>query len=202
MPTSASSLIGAFADPVHDAQIAFRQVMDAMARPGTLQTVSAMLEPPAPLDLASGALLLTLCDHDTPIWLSSTLAKSSLPAWISFHTNAPVVSDKAEARFAFAGPDGAMPVLTHFAQGTQEYPDRSTTLVLQLPSLARGRPLTLTGPGIRDTASIAPEGLPDTFLRQWSDNRGLFPRGIDLILTAGRDFIALPRTCIIREGEV
>ncbi|THV22310.1 phosphonate C-P lyase system protein PhnH [Peteryoungia ipomoeae] len=201
MHTSASSLVGAFADPVHDAQGTFRQVMDAMARPGSLQTMTATLAPPPPLDMASGALLLTLCDQDTPVWLAPSLAQSSLPAWIGFHTGAPVVAEKADARFAFSGLENAMPVLMHFAQGTQEYPDRSTTLVVQLASLHDGLPLILTGPGIRNTASIAPRGLPDTFLRQWMDNRGLFPRGVDLILTAGREFIALPRTCAISQGE-
>ena len=45
-----------------------------------------------------------------------------------------------------------------------------------------------------------PERLTDR-LRHWADNRALFPRGVDVVLTAGRRFIALPRTTKIREME-
>ena len=49
---------------------------------------------------------------------------------------------------------------------------------------------------------IAPKGLPDAFLRIWSDNRALFPRGVDLVLTAGRQFLCLPRTTKITATEM
>ncbi|MFN3720052.1 MAG: phosphonate C-P lyase system protein PhnH [Rhizobium rhizophilum] len=195
------SLDGGFPDAVTHAQEIFRAVMGSMARPGTVGLVEVAVAPPAPLGIAAGALLLTLCDHDTPIWVSSTLAKSALPAWIGFHTCASLTSDKSDARFAFVEAGTPVPSLTQFALGTQEYPDRSTTLVIEVAALEGGQPLHLTGPGIRDTAKIAPKGLPETFLRQWSDNRGIFPRGVDVILTSGRRFAALPRTTKIREME-
>lgn len=195
------SLEGGFPDAVTHAQQVFRSVMDAMARPGTVGTVEVAVAPPAPLGIAAGALLLTLCDHDTSIWVTPGLSKSTLPGWIGFHTGASLTSDKSEAKFAFVEVGAPVPSLTQFASGTQEYPDRSTTLVVEVPALEGGKPLELTGPGIRDTATIAPKGLPETFLRQWSDNRGIFPRGVDVILTSGRRFVALPRTTKIREME-
>ena len=195
------TLEGGFPDAATHAQEIFRTVMDAMARPGTLGLVQVPVAPPAPLGIAAGALLLTLCDHDTPIWVSSTIAKSALPAWISFHTGASLTSDKSETRFAFVEAGAPVPSLTQFSPGTQEYPDRSTTLVIEVAALDDGQPLHLTGPGIRDTAMIAPKGLPETFLRQWSDNGAIFPRGVDVILSCGHRFIALPRTTKIREME-
>ncbi|MBX9470234.1 MAG: phosphonate C-P lyase system protein PhnH [Rhizobium sp.] len=195
------SLDGGFPDAVTHAQQVFRSVMDAMARPGTIGLVDVPVAPPAPLGIAAGALLLTLCDHDTPIWVTPGLSKSALPGWIGFHTGASMTGDKSEAKFAFVEVGAPVPSLTQFASGTQEYPDRSTTLVIEVPALEGGQPLQLAGPGIRDTANIAPKGLPETFLRQWSDNRGIFPRGVDVILTSGRRFVALPRTTKIREME-
>ena len=96
----------------------------------------------------------------------------------------------------------AMPALGQFAQGTQEYPDRSTTLILQLPALDGGDALTFEGPGIRTRATIAPLGLPENFAEDWRANRARLPRGVDLILTAGDAIACLPRSArLVREGS-
>lgn len=195
------SLVGGFADAVFNAQTVFRAVMGAMARPGTIGSALPQVAPPSPLGAAAGALLLTLCDHDTPVWLSTALSKSALPGWISFHTGAPLTSEKTEAKFAFVDAGTIVPSLAQFALGSQEYPDRSTTLIVEVQSLIGGPVLQLSGPGIRDTSAIAPKGLAETFLRQWMDNRALFPRGVDLVLASGREFLALPRTTQISQME-
>ena len=85
-----------------------------------------------------------------------------------------------------------------FAQGTQEYPDRSTTLIVEIEASTGGRPLVLTGPGIRTQEEIAPAGLPEMFPHLWAGNRQNFPRGIDLILVAGDAVFCLPRTTVLR----
>lgn len=195
-------LTGGFAEPVFHAQSVFKLMMDAMARPGTIQTVAPDALPPAPLGVASGAIALTLCDHDTPVWLSSGLAKSAVPQWLGFHTGAPVTSEKAEARFAFVEAGTPLSSFGLFAAGTQEYPDRSTTLVIELADIEGGRKLALMGPGIKTVTDIAPLGLPDTFLRLWTENRALFPRGIDIVLTSGSRFVCLPRTTKITATEM
>ena len=48
-----------FADPVGQAQACFRAVLDAMARPGRLLAAGQGVTPPAPLDPATGAVVLT-----------------------------------------------------------------------------------------------------------------------------------------------
>jgi alpha-D-ribose 1-methylphosphonate 5-triphosphate synthase subunit PhnH len=195
------SLTGGFAEPVFDSQAVFRAVMDAMARPGTLQTVSLQIKPPQGFGLAQGAIALTLCDQEVGVWLSSSLAKASVGAWIGFHTGATMVDAKSECQFAFVEAGMARLTFSAFPLGTQDYPDRSATLVLELAALTGGPELVLQGPGIRDQAMIAPVGLPEGFLLHWQDSHQQFPRGVDLILTAGRDLICLPRSVTISNRE-
>lgn len=192
---------GGFQKPVFEAQAVFRTVMDCMARPGTVGTVAPAARPPKPLAAAAGAVALTLCDHDTPVWLTPALAASALPGWLAFNTGAIVTQERQNARFAFVEKGAMLPNLSLFAQGTQEYPDRSTTLVVEIEALEGGRPLALAGPGIRTEKEIAPLGLPDMFPHFWSENRQGFPRGIDLILVAGDRVLCLPRATVLRVKE-
>lgn len=196
---SASAIEGGFADPVLAGQRAFRAVMDALSRPGTLQRLPAEAAPPAPLPQGLAEIALTLCDHDSPVWLDAGLvSENTVLDWLRFHTGATLVNAPAEADFAFVS--GALPPLSRFSLGTDEYPDRSTTIVLSLPSLTGGPALTLRGPGIKDTTIICPAGLPGDFLAQWSENREQFPRGIDLLLVASEGLCGLPRTTRISLG--
>ena len=103
----------------------------------------------------AGAVALTLCDHDTPLWLDPALAGIGRGrAWLGFHTGAPL--GQHAGRRAFRAGRRARPsliALENFAQGTQEYPDRSTTLILQVDEpRRRRRPLLLEGPGIETHA--------------------------------------------------
>ncbi|OHV79657.1 phosphonate C-P lyase system protein PhnH [Ensifer sp. LCM 4579] len=185
---------GAFADPVFAAQSVFRMLMDCFARPGSIGRLSARAEPPSPLGQVSGAIALTLCDHDTPVWLSPALSRSTVPQWIAFHTGAGLTDVKAEARFAFIDKGGPIPGFDQYALGSQEYPDRSTTLVIEVEALTGGRRMTARGPGIKGEAVVAPKGLPDVFLDLWTANRAIFPRGVDLVLTTEEGVLCLPRT--------
>lgn len=185
----------AFSDPVMAAQAAFRAVLDATARPGKIITVTQPLAAPAPLAPAAAAIALTLCDHDTQVWLDAGLAASSAATeWLRFHTSARIAEDAANAVFAFVADAAALPPLDRFNPGTLEYPDRSTTIVMQVDSLAAGVELMLSGPGISGQCSARIAGLPADMSERLAANRRLFPRGIDLLLVCGADVMALPRT--------
>ena len=201
MASQSQIYAGAFADPVFAAQSVFRDLMDGFARPGTTMRLKAMSTPPAPLGAAAGAVALTLCDHDTPVWLTPALGKSAVPRWVAFHTGASVTTSKTEARFAFVEKGATFPGFDQFSLGTQEYPDRSTTLVIEVEALTGGPLLTAKGPGIKDETDFAVKGLPDVFLEFWTANRAIFPRGVDLVLTAGEDLLCLPRTTRLSQKE-
>jgi len=198
----ADQITGGFADPVFDAQATFRAVMDAMARPGTAQHAKAEAQPPQPLSPIAAAVALTLCDNDTPLWLDPVLKQApSIASWLGFHTGAPLADTPADAHFALVADPASLIAFENFAQGTQEYPDRSTTLILQVTSLSSGEQLTLEGPGIDGPKTFAPTPLPRHFVEQWKQNRARFPRGVDLILVAPEGIACLPRTTRIRTVE-
>lgn len=177
-------LDGGFKNHPIDASHAFRAVMTSMARPGQIATVTGAL-PPAPLSIAAGVVLLTLCDPETPIYLAASHDTAQLRDWITFHTGAPFVT-AAHAMFA-VGTWADMSV-SECSIGTSEYPDRSATLIIETPELSNTG-YVLRGPGIKTTAEMS---LPEAQVFQ--DNASLFPLGLDFIFTCGDRLAALPRT--------
>ena len=193
---------GGFQKPVFDAQTVFRAIMQAMAEPGTIHRGMALAKPPAPLTPEAAAVALALCDQDTPVWLDSPLAaEDAVRAWLAFHTGAPLANTPADAHFVFSADPEHLIGLENFAQGSQEYPDRSATLVLQVSDLSGGEGLVLAGPGIESEARLAPHPLPRHFIRQWAQNHARFPRGVDLILVSREGLAALPRSTRITSQE-
>ena len=193
--TTIAELPAGFADKVKSAQSTFRVVMEAMARPGSVQRVVATVGPPMPMMRGTAAIALTLFDHDTPIWLDAKMSETSEVAkWLKFHTSAPVVADSSISSFALIGDAGALPDLSHFALGTNEYPDRSKTLVLQVKDLKRGEVYELRGPGIDGSAVLQAIIEPKNLFERLAVNGSLFPRGIDVVLVADDAIVAIPRT--------
>ncbi|RVU17462.1 phosphonate C-P lyase system protein PhnH [Methylobacterium oryzihabitans] len=195
------ALARGFADPVHDAQGAFRAMLDALARPGLVQALPAALAPPAPLTSELAAIALALADADAPVWLDGPLAEApEVEEFLRFHTGARLVADPAEAAFALVADPEACPDFSAFAQGSPAYPDRSTTLVLAVRHLAAGEGLAFEGPGIRGRVRLGVAPLPAGFAARWSANHALFPRGIDLLLAAPGRVAGLPRTARLLEA--
>ena len=191
-PVTDLAILPGFAAPVFDAQRVFRAILDAMAHPGTVVELSALPAAPAPLGPAAAAMLLCLADQDTPVWFDGDPAM--IAAWIGFHCGSPLVAEPRDAGFALVADAMAMPALDQFAQGSDEYPDRSATVIVQVPALEGGPALTLSGPGIRDTLVFAPAGLPNGLATWLADNHAHFPRGVDLVLASGARIAALPRS--------
>jgi alpha-D-ribose 1-methylphosphonate 5-triphosphate synthase subunit PhnH len=195
----ATGLAAGFPEPVLDAQRCFRAVLDAMSRPGRVRRAGEGLPPPAPLTPAAGAVLLTLADADTPLWLD---AGPDAEAWLRFHCGAPIAADAAAACFVLAaGRDTPPPPLESLAAGTDEAPQHGATLILQVTGLTEGEGWRLTGPGIEREHRLRVDGAPRGFLAAWQANRARFPRGVDVILCAGERLAALPRTVAIAEDR-
>ena len=193
--TTVAELPVGFADKVMSAQSTFRSVMDALARPGSVQQIVAVAGTPPPVMRGAAAIALTLFDHDTPVWLDPLMSETlDVTKWLKFHTGAPVIRDPSICSFALIADPRALPALDRFAFGSNEYPDRSTTLILQVESLTRGQSLELRGPGIDGTAALHATIQPADLFERLAINATLFPRGIDVVLVADDAIVAIPRT--------
>jgi alpha-D-ribose 1-methylphosphonate 5-triphosphate synthase subunit PhnH len=199
--TSVAELPAGFADKVLSAQSTFRSVMDAMARPGSVQGIVSVAGTPSAMTRGTAAIALTLFDHDTPVWLDAAMsATPDVAKWLKFHTSAPVVADASIAGFALVGDPENLPALDRFAFGSNEYPDRSTTLILQVESLTSGPAVELRGPGIDGTATLRASIQPHDLFERLAVNARAFPRGVDVVLVHDDSIVAIPRTTRLVRG--
>lgn len=188
----ADALSGGFSDPAIDAARAFRAILDAMARPGTIVRLTGA-HAPAPASPAMAAALLTLADGTTPVHLAGRFDTPDLRAWLAFHTGAAAVPGRLDAVFGLGNWADLMP-LGDWNPGSEEYPDRSATLIAELDRLEPDG-ARLTGPGIETETRLS---LPETAPFQW--NAARFPLGVDVILTCGDRLAAVPRTTRVEGG--
>jgi alpha-D-ribose 1-methylphosphonate 5-triphosphate synthase subunit PhnH len=184
----------AFANPVLDSQRVFRQVLIAMSRPGAPVVVAQSLEPPAPLNAVSAAIALTLFDLDTKVWLDPEASTAAARAYLDFHCGCPSALTRKDAAFAILADPAGLAELSSFSAGDPEFPDRSTTLIVQVPALGRGKRLAFRGPGIKSVTETAIDGLPADFVGLWAANHALFPEGVDLVFAGPNAIVGLPRS--------
>ncbi|MFY0635378.1 MAG: phosphonate C-P lyase system protein PhnH [Vannielia sp.] len=179
-----AALEGGFANAPEQASRAFRAVLEAMARPGRIERVEGAQAPG--LSVAASVVLLTLVDGTTPLFLAENIDSPALRQWLAFHTAAPLVA-RGEAVFAL-GSWQALNPLASYPIGTPEYPDRSTTLIVEVGHLAN-EGARLTGPGIQSEARLNLPA-PEAHRANWA----LFPLGHDFIFCAGDRLAGVPRS--------
>jgi alpha-D-ribose 1-methylphosphonate 5-triphosphate synthase subunit PhnH len=183
-----------FENPIHDAQQTFRALLSATSRPGTMVQPPLPRATPSPFTSALCSIALTLFDDTTTVWLDDTLATEDVLRYLRFHTGATIVAEQSDAAFGVIIDARNLSDFGAFSVGDATYPDRSATLIVQLPSLTGGAEVTLSGPGIERTTTVSPTGLPDGFWHWWKKNANRYPCGIDMIFTDGTAVMGLPRT--------
>jgi alpha-D-ribose 1-methylphosphonate 5-triphosphate synthase subunit PhnH len=196
----AAVLASGFAEPVFEAQAAFRAAMSALSCPGTVVPLTVDLQPPAPLTSAAAALCLALLDFEVSFYLAPSLAAGDVGAFLRFHTGAREVMDPSDADFAVI--DLAHDALdpARFKLGDPAYPDRSTTIIALVAAITPGQGLTLSGPGIQSVTRVEITPLPDAFRADWQRNHQRYPLGVDLVFAAPEAIVGLPRSTRIGEG--
>ena len=187
-----------FSDPDMASQAVFRRSLEALSRPGSLIEVDSDAAAPAGVGAAACALLLALPDQDTRLWLAPSFSEEAA-AYFRFHTGCPITSVHGEADFALAGDVTELPLLQSFRSGSDEYPDHSAALIVEVPHLAIGSGWRIAGPGIRNEARLSVPALEKHFPAQWAANHKRFPRGIDVFFTCGALLCGLPRTIQLSE---
>jgi len=193
-PQANSTLLPGFCDYGIEANAVFRTCLDAMSRPGRIYPFDVKLAAPDPLWPTSAAVLLTLADYETTCWLDSALAeRDEIRSFLRFHTSMRFTAAANEADFAVIADVAEMPKLRSFKLGTPEFPDRSTTLLVQVDELVETG-LRFSGPGIDGKTSFSCDPMPANFKDQLIDNRSAFPCGVDLMFVTPAHIAALPRS--------
>ncbi|MGY0193953.1 phosphonate C-P lyase system protein PhnH [Leptothrix sp. BB-4] len=206
------------ADPVHGAQAVFRQVLDAMARPGRVHEMPAGLfehpsRPPLPLGTAAAAVLLTLCDHETALWWSPGPRLPQLHEWARFHAGVRWVDPVDEADIVGLRASAlTLPLWSRLRPGTDVAPHTSATLIVEVDALdsvpdeAAARLdgeaiLTLEGPGIERVARLRVAGIAREVWEARIAQSAHYPCGVDLLLCCGHRIAGLPRSTHVTRLE-
>lgn len=170
-------------DPVHDTRETFRALCDAMSRPGTVQRT--------PVTPADHAVAATLVDHE-----------------VRTHTDDDELRDALSNQGRFEDvPDEADIVHTHgvpswdvgdLVRGSLVEPSKGATAIYRVESLSNTPDdgltgVRLSGPGIPGTRT-AHIGLPAGELDAIAEAQSTYPRGVDVVLTAADQVVALPRS--------
>ena len=174
-------------------QSAFRAVLDAMSRPGTVGQV----EPHDQGEHFAAALtvLESLLDHEVTFAVlpEAPIASDPLLRYTGSRVAAPEQAD-----FLLCHGPGIAEGLRAAKVGDLEYPDRSGTIVALVDTIGKlthqSERLRLSGPGIRDFQDIDVAGFTSAHQTLFARRNVGAPIGIDAILVApdGR-FICLPR---------
>jgi alpha-D-ribose 1-methylphosphonate 5-triphosphate synthase subunit PhnH len=201
-PVAPHPIAPGFADPVMQSQAVFRAIMAALSQPGHWQELGRDpadsvhgVVPPAGLMPSVAAALLTLADHETPVWLPPPLRAGPAAGWLRFHCGCPLTDNPAGAAFAVLAGDAVdLPPLAAFSIGEERFPDRSTTVLVPCGARAGGAAVRLSGPGIETARDVAPAGLRPGFWAEAAENARRYPLGVDLILADASALLGLPRS--------
>ena len=189
-----SSIPPGFRDPVHDAQSTFRAVMRALSEPARPVPFEPSVAACGDLLPATCAIVMALADYDTPIWLDPALrAHMAVHEFIKFRTGAPAAVEPGEAALALVTSVDQMPALSDFMAGTAEFPDRSTTIILQVEQMSADGPFYM-GPGLEAPVQLSFHPHPANFEQAWVQNHASFPLGVDLLLISPTAIAGMPRS--------
>jgi len=181
-------------DPVMCSQRIFRMLLDAMSSPGKLIHSEIALEAPAPLLATSAGICLTLLDRETPLWLDAKADQPQVREYLRFHCGCTLVARAKDAQFALIADVQSTFPLEQFELGTDEEPERSATLIIQVEALSPEGELKLTGPGIEAARRLHIAPLSPSFLPQLVLNQSRFPRGLDFVFASPSQLAAIPRS--------
>lgn len=194
---------------VHDTVLIYRKLMNAMAKPGTIENISAFADK-LPLQPAENrvafALALTLLDTEVNFTIYMVDGRS-LENAIKQHTFCRF-SDTDNANYIFM--DGNIneaelyDILARVNCGTHVQPELGTTLLIRVDKISAAcdgtSVLWLSGPGVKDITGCKVEGLSQTLLDERKRLNAEYPVGIDMLLfDKYGNFLAIPRTTSIKE---
>ncbi len=193
-------LLPGFTDPVRESTQSFRVIMNAMAHPGRVYELPALLQVPRPLYPATAVVCLTLLDLETSLWMDQTASSEAVKSYLRFHCGCPISKDRGEADYAIIA-DGRMPPeLNRFRCGDPSYPEQSATVIIQVELLSNTQGVNLEGPGIESEIRLQVVGVSDSLWPDIKANNQQFPLGVDVLLVSPASICCLPRTVQVSLG--
>ncbi|MBT3178740.1 MAG: phosphonate C-P lyase system protein PhnH [Desulfobacula sp.] len=189
-------MLQGFQSETNDSQSVFRKLLTAMASPGSIEKIDLDIDCPGNLHSASGGILLTLLDFETPFWTDLDDSSKEIQ-WIQFHTSTPVKNSATNSLFALCTHYDELEDPNLFNPGTLSSPDLSTTLLIQTRGIDNNGKIRLTGPGIQTEAYLRLKGIKEVFLKRRARMVENYPQGIDMIFICENRFVCVPRTTIL-----
>lgn len=202
---------------LHRTQRAFRSILDAFARPGTLHSIEPSANNPArpaALDALLESVTRLFVDQAVTFGVAD-VESDALVTYVASETHASCVS-LCDAQFlivpARADARTVHEAISEANQGTLLAPEKGATLLVgcaYLAEVAQGTVVSdqtllsvveVRGPGVEDTNRFAVDRI------EWARARAArgdeFPSGIEIVLvdTAGR-VVAIPRSSQLRWNE-
>ncbi len=173
-------------------QRTFRALLDAMARPGTIQA----LPQARPADGAWGSALIVMqCLLDHEVTFAVEADDRSVHEQILRRTGARS-APLATADYVLADAAHALAAFEAAIEGDVEEPERSATVVVHVDAVGSGAlRAVLSGPGIQTVQPLVLDGLNVVALRALIERNAVYPTGIDTIFVDPQGRVAcLPRS--------
>ena len=193
-------MIEACFDKVFDTQRIYRLTLDAMARPGKVNFLSARrLNPPSGLNQAAAAVALTLLDNETGFCVLPS--EQAINDYLMLNTGAAFYPVNFAEFIIVSGKENHAQ-LREVCCGTLISPEKGATLIIMVDSLgatASGMKLQLSGPGIKDSSYLHISGLDKENLEVISEMNQEYPLGVDVIYADNAGNVAcVPRSSSLR----
>lgn len=167
------------ADEARDNAV-FEVLMNTAAHPGTILSLEAANSTKQSMQ----EIALALVDIETSFHCDD----EAFQDFVSLTGALNVAAHEADFLFIF---NDALAALGQAKTGDALYPDEAATIVLHA-KLQGGQVLTLSGPGIETTTTIAPQIAAEFWNAR--EKRIRYPSGFDLVLVDGAQILSLPRS--------
>lgn len=189
-------------DPVRDSQQIFRELMMALAFPGTPRQLQPLDMAVTPTEVQYGLQpLLTLLDLETAFYVHANDPgrQQTVTDYLSINTNSRP-EPWPQADFILCLEPTLNGRFAELKKGGLSKPNDGATVFYLVEEICAdpngaGALLTLEGPGVRGRRDIRVMGLSPAEIDQWALYRREYPMGIDIYLIS-RDgsLIGIPRS--------
>ena len=185
-------------NPVFDAQLHFRLIMDSLARPGKINKLDGIdIHPPTGINNASAFIAMALLNQDVSFFLSNQDLQIS--DYITINTASKTTTpDKAD--FMFINGATSERILESAQIGTLLYPETGAFVIIDVDEVSntyiqKAKKLVLSGPGNEAEKEIYINNITDGILVTLSNLNSEFPLGVEVFITdRSGSIIGIPRS--------